>query len=165
MEFGERGRELGAASLKAIATDETLSVSVRANAARALSKARPDLRNELLRLLWRLSTTENPLARISVLTAVGQGDAAAGAFALRDMASDRTLKPGVRLRAAAALTGLRRDYRETAAAVAREVAHDKRVRHHIRVKAARALARWSKLCRAEAQALLVEFGAKQQAPA
>lgn len=163
--FGKRGRELGVASLQAITADEALPVIVRAGAARVLGTARPDLRGEVLRLLRGLRTAEKPLARVKVLEAIGQFDASEGALALRDMALDRTLNQGVRLRAADAMTELRRDYRERAAVVAREVAHDETVPRHVRIKAARALARWSELCRAEAQSLLVELGAKWRGPA
>ncbi|MFB9907755.1 hypothetical protein [Allokutzneria oryzae] len=153
--FGVRGREIGVSSLQAIAADDTLPVIGRVDAARALGDARPDLRGEVLRFLRPLSTTGKPLARIQVLEAIGQFDATGGARALREMAWDRTLGPGVRLRAASSMSKLCRDYREAAAGVAREVAHDKAAPRHIRVKAARALARWTELCRAEAQDLLV----------
>ncbi|MEU4766474.1 NACHT domain-containing protein [Actinosynnema sp. NPDC023794] len=158
LRFGERGRELAAACLWEIATDEGLPVLPRVDAARRLGVARPDLRAQVVHLLRRLRTAENPLVRIQVFEAIGVFDPAEGAIALRDMARDRTLRPGARLRAATAAAGLRRDHREAAAIVARDVAHDPAVPRHVRVKAARALARWSELCRPEARALLVELG-------
>ncbi|MCE6998152.1 NACHT domain-containing protein [Saccharothrix sp. S26] len=158
MQFGERGRELGAGCLWEIATDEGLPVIPRVDAARRLGVTRPDLRAQVVSLLRQFRTTENPLARIQVLKSIGRFESAEGAIALRDMARDRTLRPGARLRAAAAAAELRRDFREAAAVVARELAHDVAVPRHIRVKAARALARWSEVCRAEARALLVELG-------
>lgn len=155
MSFGERGRELGAASLHAIMTGESLPVIARVDAARALGTARPDTRLEIQRWLRKFRTTEKPLARIQVFEAIGRFDANEGALALRDMAADHALLPSIRLRAADAMTELRRDYWETAALVARNVMRDQRVPHHVRTKAARALASWSDLCRAEAQSMLV----------
>ncbi|NUS62552.1 MAG: NACHT domain-containing protein [Saccharothrix sp.] len=158
MRFGDRGREVGAACLWAIAVDEALPILPRVDAARKLGSARPDLRVQVVPLLRGFHTTENPLARIQVFEAIGQFESTEGAIGLRDMARDRTHGPGVRLRAASAAAGLRRDHREAAAVVAREVAHDPAVPRHVRVKAARALARWSELCRPEARALLLELG-------
>ncbi|MFD0204846.1 MULTISPECIES: NACHT domain-containing protein [Saccharothrix] len=156
--LGERGREAGSSCLWAIATDESLPLLPRVDAARRLGLARPDLRTQVVPLLRRLRSADNPLVRIQVFEAIGLFDSVEGAVALRDVARDRTLRPGARLRAAAAAAQLRRDHREAAAIVAREIAHDPAVPHHIRVKAARALARWSELCRPEARALLVELG-------
>ncbi|MEV1119535.1 NACHT domain-containing protein [Actinosynnema sp. NPDC049800] len=158
LRFGERGRELGAVCLWEIATDDALPTLPRVDAARVLGKARPDLRAQVVPLLRQLRSAENPLVRIQVFEAIGVFDPAEGAIALRDMARDRALRPGARLRAAAASAELRRDHRESAAVVAREIAHDPAVPRHLRVKAARALARWSELCRPEARALLVELG-------
>lgn len=160
MNFGERGRQLGIASLQVIIADEALPVNVRVDAARKLGKACPDLRGEMLRLFRNFQTAEKPLARLQVLDAIGQFDAHEGALALCEMAQDSTCSPGVRLRAATSMIELHRDYLEKAAAVARDVAHDDSVSCHVRVKAARALARWSDLCRAEGQSLLVELGVK-----
>lgn len=157
MKFGERGRELGAAALRAIMTEESLPVIVRVDAAVALGTARPDFRQEILRFLRGLRDTKKPLARVQVLQAIGEFDAAEGALALRDVAVDNGTGPGVRLRAAVAMTKLHRNHKETAAAIAREVAHDKMVPWHIRVKAACAVANWSDLCRTEAQSLLVSL--------
>ncbi|PSL57189.1 NACHT domain-containing protein [Saccharothrix carnea] len=156
--LGERGREVGTSCLRAIATDEALPFLPRVDAARELGAARPDLRTEVMSLLRRLRSADNLLVRVRVLDAIGRFDSAEGAIALRDTARDRTLRPGARLRAAAAAAELRRDHREAAAIVAREIAHNPAVPRHIRVKAARALARWSELCRSEARALLVELG-------
>ncbi|KOX16645.1 hypothetical protein ADK67_40065 [Saccharothrix sp. NRRL B-16348] len=158
LELGERGREAGTAHLRAIVTDEALPTIPRVDAARALARARPDLRTRVMAVLRQLRSAENPLVRIQVFDAIGLFDSTEGAIALRDMARDRTLRPGARLRAAAAAADLRRDHREAAAIVAREVAHDPAVPRHVRVKAARALAKWSELCRPEARALLVELG-------
>lgn len=156
-QLGERGRELGVAALRVIRDDESLPVIARVNAAGALGDVRPDLRVDVLRLLRSLRTTPAPLARIQVFEAIGRFDPTEGALGLQDMASDPALTVRVRLRAADAMQDLHRDYREKAAIVAREVANDKTAPIHIRAKAARALARWSDLCRGEAQALLVEL--------
>jgi hypothetical protein len=75
------------------------------------------------------------------------------------MAHDRALDAGVRLRAAQAMANLRRDRRESAAVVAREIMWDDAVPQHIRINAAGELARWSDLCRSEAQAVLVDLNA------
>jgi hypothetical protein len=131
-----------------------LSVTVRANAARALGLARPDLRGEVVQVLRGLKDAEPPLHRKLVLEAIGLFNATEGVLELRDLAEDRAQGPVVRIRCAEAMAELRRDYREAAAAVAREVAHDSAVPWHVRVRAARDLARWSDLCRGEAQELL-----------
>jgi cellulose synthase operon protein C len=155
--FGERGRELGVASLRSITADATMPTSVRAEAAGVLGTARPDLRGEIAYLLRELDRTVEPRVRVLILRAVGLFEPAESAAALADMTIDRTLDPGVRLRAAVAMTQACRDHRERAAIVAREIANDRAVAAHIRTKAARALARWSDICRAEAQELLIEL--------
>jgi len=152
--LGARGRELAAHALQAIVDDVLLPVTARANAARVLGRARPDLRVEVVQVLCGLKDAEPPLHRKLVLEAIGLFNATEGVLELRDLVEDRALGPVVRIRCAGAMAELRRDYRETAAAVAREVAHDSAVPRHVRVRAARDLARWSDLCRGEAQELL-----------
>ncbi|GGS43229.1 NACHT domain-containing protein [Actinokineospora fastidiosa] len=156
MRFGERGREWGAAALRALIDDEDVPMGTRVKAARSLARHRPDLRGGLVRWLRRIRT-DNPLLRVQVLACVALFEPYEGAIALQDMARDAALPPGVRLRAATAMVDAHRDYREQAAVVARDVARDSAVPRHIRVKAARALARWSAVGRDEARALLVEL--------
>jgi hypothetical protein len=156
--FGERGRELAATALLALAGDESVPVIARVDAATTLGNIRPDLRVEIMRLLRGLQDREEPRQRLQVLQAIGGFDPTEGTVLLTEMTAS-ALPPGVRLRAADAMAGMRRDYRERAAITARDIAHDTQVSHHIRVKAARNLARWSDLCRAEAQALLTELAA------
>ena len=110
------------------------------------------------RSLRGLQHDANPRVRIQVLKKIGRFDSMEGALSLSRMAADHTLSPGIRLRAATAMSELRRDYRDRAAVVARAAAFDERTPHHIRVKAARKLAGWSEPCRTEAQTLLVELG-------
>jgi hypothetical protein len=153
-DFGARGRELAAHALRAIVDDTSLPVPSRANAARVLGLARPDLRVEVVQVLRGLKNAGPPLHRKLVLEAIGLFNATEGVLGLRDLAENRALGPVVRIRCAEAMAELRRDYREAAAAVAREVAHDSAVPVHVRVRAARDLARWSDLCRGEAQELL-----------
>lgn len=156
-DFGERGRELGVAALQAMVVDVTMPVLVRVEAADAIGYARPDQRVTVLRMLRGLQHDENPRVRIQALKTIGRFNSAEGALALRHLAADHTLSPAVRLRAATAMSELRRDYRDRAAVVAREVAFDVATPRHIRVKAARQLARWSESCRGEAQGLLVDL--------
>ncbi|UVS77449.1 NACHT domain-containing protein [Actinokineospora sp. UTMC 2448] len=156
MRFGERGREWGAAALRALIDDEDVPMGTRVKAARSLARHRPDLRGGLVRWLRRIRT-DNPLLRVQVLACVALFEPYEGAIALHDLARDAALPPGVRLRAATAMLDAHRDYREQAAVVARDVARDSAVPRHIRVKAARALARWSAVGRGEARALLVEL--------
>ena len=157
-DFGDRGRELGVAALQAMVGDEALPVLVRVAAADAISYVRPDQRVAVLRILRGLQHDENPRVRIDVLKTIGRFDSVEGALTLSHMAADHTLSPAVRLRAATAMSELRRDHRDRAAVAAREVAFDMKTPRHIRVKAARQLARWSEPCRSEALALLVELG-------
>ncbi|MGW4116432.1 NACHT domain-containing protein [Actinosynnema sp. NPDC004786] len=157
-DFGGPGRDAGATCLWEIATDEAMPALVRVHAAGALGLKRPDLRTEVVEQLRRLADAEKPLVRFQVLDAVGAFDPVEGAIRLLGLARDRTPGPGVRLRAASAAAQHRRDRREAAAVVAREIAHDPEAPRHVRVKAARALARWSDLCRPEAQGLLRDLG-------
>jgi uncharacterized protein (UPF0147 family) len=155
--FGARGRQLGIPILWELATDDTLPVIARIHAARALGAIRPDMRAEIIQLLRRLPTAGNEVAWMKVFDAIGQFDPAEGALGLKALASDRTLTPGIRLRAAKTMVELYREYKESAAITAREIAFDHAVPLHIRTKAARALARYSEICRSEAQMLLNEF--------
>ncbi|WNV88353.1 NACHT domain-containing protein [Umezawaea sp. Da 62-37] len=155
--FGARGREWGVVALRGITQDDTLPVIVRADAARALGRIRPDLRSEVLELLRGLLAIEKPLQRKQVLESIGLFAPAEGAFGLLEMANDKALGAVVRVRCAEEVVDLRRDYREAAAVVVREVAHDEGVPRQVRARAARDLARWSDLCRAEAQELLAGF--------
>lgn len=156
-DFGERGRLLGVAWLQAICADDSMPVTARMHAAHRIAAVRPDLRHEMLRFLHSLPDTERPRVRVLVLHAIGQLGSDTGCLGLCDMARDTGLGPGVRLRAATAMSALRRDFREIAAMVAREIARDGAVSRHIRVKAARAWARWSELSRAEAREVFVEL--------
>lgn len=156
--FGDRGREMGAAALRALSLDETLPVPVRIDATRALGVARPDLRAEIVRLLHRLSAaTENPRARLRACRAIGRFDPTEAALTLSEMAEDSTLAAGIRLRAAVAMAGLHREYRDRSAVTAKDIAYDDGVPWHIRLKAARWLARWSEPCRTEALELLEKW--------
>lgn len=156
-DFGERGRLLGVASLDIIRADESMPVMARMHAAQRIAVVRPDLRHKMLRFLHRLLDVERPRVRVLVLHTIGQLGSDTGCLGLRDMARDIGVGPGVRLRAATAMSALRRDFREIAAMVAREMAKDETVSHHIRLKAARVWARWSELSRVEAQELFVEL--------
>lgn len=155
--FGTRGRELAVERLRAMMTDETLSVLTRVNVARALGDIRADLHSDVLRFLRRLEV--NNIARIHLLKAFGRHEPQAAAWALRAMAEDPTQTPVARLRCAKAMSKLHRDYREPAALLCRELAHDTAVPCHIRADAARGLALLSSLCRQEARDLLADIRA------
>ena len=155
--FGEHGRGLGCAHLRALAFADGGTNLARSHAAEALGRLRPDLRGDCSRLLRQLAATPNPLHRCLILYALGTFQPAEAARTLRAMADDRTLRPVVRLRCAEALAELRCDERDGASAVARELAHDTGVARHVRMTAARDLARWSALCRTEARELLIEL--------
>jgi uncharacterized protein (UPF0147 family) len=157
--FGNNGRRLGIPALQTIFADDALPVTIRAVAARALGEARPDMRREVVRSLHPLHNTEQQAAQVKVFEAIGQFDPAEGARALQTLARDHSLNPGTRLRAAETMVKLHRDYKESAAVAAREIAHEETLPPHIRVKAARALARYSDLCRTEAQTLLIQLNA------
>lgn len=153
--FGESGRKRAVPELQAMSTDASMPVIIRMDALRVLAQHRPDLRAEVLQSLRNLcNVAKKPLALLQIFELIGLYDAAEGAQQLHDMAQNRTLPSGVRLRAAAAMVELRSDYRERAAIVAREVMHDATVAWHIKLKAAKALARWSEMCRDEALAVL-----------
>ena len=155
--FGTRGRELAVERLRAMMTDETLPVLMRANSAQVLGDIRPDCRNEVLTFLRRLET--DGMAAIQVLKAIGKHEPEEAAFDLRVMAEDPARTPVVRLRCAKAMSALHRDFREAAALVCRELAHDETVPCHLRAGAAQVLARLSALCRQEARDLLTEIHA------
>ncbi|MGW5053417.1 hypothetical protein [Actinokineospora sp. NPDC004072] len=155
MVLGERGREWGADALRTLLDDDTIPLLTRAQAARSLAWHRPDLRGELVRALRKLPAPPTG-AGVQVLTCLADFEPYEGAAALADLAGNRALRPGVRLRAAAEMARVHRGYREQAAITAREIAHDSAAPQHIRTKAARALARWSALCRDEARSLLAE---------
>ncbi|MFC7613453.1 hypothetical protein ACFQV2_07385 [Actinokineospora soli] len=160
LEFGSGGRELAVPALLAMVEDAALPSRARASAAREVADARPDLRGRMVRFLQSLRADPDPSVRLHVLRKVGPYEPRQAAIALRELASDRAVRPGLRLRAALAAHELRRDFREAAAVVARDIARDEAVAVHIRVKAARALAQRSDLCRAEAQELFVELMAR-----
>lgn len=161
LKYGPRGRDLAVPVLLTLLADENTPTLARANAARTLTTARPDLRGDVLRQLRRLRTVKNPLVRIQVIDAIGQIEPSEAVRYLAAMIQERDVRQGARLRAATAMMGLRRDYREKAAVVAREVAHDETAPWHVRVKAARSLARWSELCRAEARDVLRGLAARR----
>jgi cellulose synthase operon protein C len=133
-------------------------------AARTLADTSPSRIPEAVATLRGLAETANPLHRCAVLLALGPLDPATALPRLRAMAQDHTLPPVARLRCATALASLRRDERDTAAAVARDLLHDGRVPHHVRRHAARSLARWSPLCRQEARNVLRRSGVPQEDP-
>ncbi len=134
--------------------DRTLPVLARRDAARALGPHRPDLRGEILTVLRRFRTAENPHARVQIFQAIGFFEPAEGTAGLLSLARDGGLSPVARLRGAYAAAGMHRDHREPAAVVAREIVHDRCAPRHIRVDAAWLLATVSELCRAEARQLL-----------
>jgi HEAT repeat protein len=96
-------------ALADIMTDEQLPVIARAEAARALAQLRPTRFNTARHQLRGLAKVENPLHRIQVLLILGYLDTIEAVPRLRHMASDRTLRPMIRLRCAEALSKLRRD--------------------------------------------------------
>ena len=151
-QFGARGRESGVAVLRNIMGDEGLPVMARVEAASVVGKIRPDLRAEVVRFLRQLSADE-PLQQIKLCQAIGVFESEEGARALCAMTNGGA--PLTRIRAAEAMLGLRRDYRERAAITARNVLRDTEAPWHVRRRAAGDLARWSDLCREEARAALV----------
>jgi uncharacterized protein (UPF0147 family) len=154
---GERGRRLGIAVLRAMMDDTREPLRIRVDAARTLAEQRPDLRTPVLSFLRGHANTSQPRTRLHVVHVIAQFDSGEGMPGLERMAHDSALTAGVRLRAAQAMTTLRRDRRESAAVVAREIMWDDTAPRHIRISAAGELARWSELCRSEAQAVLVEL--------
>lgn len=149
--FGERGRERGVAVLHLIMDDEELPVTARAEAAAVVGGIRPDLRAEVVRFLRSL-TTHDELRRIRLHQLLGVFEPEDGARALQAMTEAGP--PLVRIRAAEAMLGLRRDYREPAAVTARDVMQDDGAPWHVRRRAAQDLARWSDLGLEEARAWL-----------
>ena len=87
-----------------LSADDTLPVTARAQAARALATIQPGSLGEALALLHGLASTDNPLHRRQVLLAMGSLDTTEAVPPLRAMAHDSTLGPVVRLRCAEALT-------------------------------------------------------------
>ncbi len=156
--LGTGGRQRAAARLRALSTDHTLPVTARAQAARRLAGTSPKRIPEAVAILRALAETPNPLHRHAVLLALGSLDPANALPQLRTIAHDQTQPPVARLRCATAIASLRRDERDTAAAVARELLHNDRVPHHVRRHAALSLARWSLLCRQEARTFLRQSG-------
>ncbi len=59
--------------------------------------------------------------RLRVLQAIGRFDPLEGALTLSAMAADNTLAAGVRRRAAVAMDGMRRDFRDRAAVTAGDI--------------------------------------------
>jgi hypothetical protein len=153
-ECGSRGHALGTEALRMFMADESLPVIARLDAARALGRKRPDLRDEVLAVLRSLRDTPNPVARMQVMEAIGLFEPAEGACGILDLARDRRVNSHARLWSAEDAAEKHRDYREAAALVAREIAHDEHTPRHIRVRAARLLATLSELCRSEARQLL-----------
>ncbi|WP_158102613.1 NACHT domain-containing protein [Lentzea kentuckyensis] len=151
-QFGARGRESGVAVLRNIMGDEGLPVMARVEAASVVGKIRPDLRAEVVRFLRQLSA-DGPLQQIKLCQAIGVFEPEEGARALCAMTNGGA--PLTRIRAAEAMFGLRRDYRERAAITARNVLRDIKAPWHVRRRAACDLARWSDLCLEEARAALV----------
>ncbi|USX55913.1 NACHT domain-containing NTPase [Lentzea sp. HUAS12] len=149
--FGEMGRERGVAVLHLVMGDEELPVTARAEAATVVGKIRPDLRAEVVRFLRSLRTHDE-LRRIRLHQLLGVFEPEDGARALQAMTGAGP--PLVRIRAAEAMLGLRRDYRERAAVTARDVMQDDGAPWHVRRRAARDLARWSDLALEEARAWL-----------
>lgn len=150
--FGAKGRERGVAVLRHIMGDEGLPVTARVEAASVVGKIRPDLRAEVVRFL-RGVRANKPLQQIKLYQAIGVFEPEEGARALWAMTNGGA--PTTRIRAAEAMLGLRRDYRERAAVTARNVMRDTEVPWHVRRRAAGDLARWSDLCLEEARATLV----------
>lgn len=150
--FGAKGRESGVAVLRDIMGDAGLPVMARIEAASVVGKIRPDLRAQVVRFL-RGVRADKPLQRIKLYQAIGMFEPEEGARALWAMAESRA-EPVVKIRAAEAMLGLRRDYRERAAITARNVLRDVKAPQHVRRRAAGDLARWSDLCLEEARAVL-----------
>jgi hypothetical protein len=151
---GSRGRALGTEALRMFMADESLPPIVRRDAARELGQKRPDLRDEALAALRSLRNTQNHVARMQVMEAIGLFEPAEGARGILELARDPRVNSHARLRSANAAAEKHRDHREAAALVAREIAHDEHTPRHIRVQAARLLAALSELCRPEARQLL-----------
>ncbi|WP_460396382.1 NACHT domain-containing protein [Actinophytocola sediminis] len=152
-QLGRAGRDRAAIVLRSMTLDTTLPTTSRAQAARVLSDTMPSARRDMLKML-RGMAAETPLHRRQVLLAAGAVDTSAATTELIATADKDGISALARLRCAEALIHLRSDHRETAAKVARSVAHDTSVATHIRRHAACDLARWSDLCRAEAQELI-----------
>ncbi len=157
--LGSVGRAHAIDVLADIMADDRLPATARAHAAQALAQLQPTRHDAARHQLRNLATVEDPLRRVRVLLALGSLDTIEAVPRLRRMADNHALGPVVRLRCAEALVELRRDQRETAAALVRELAHDACVPWHVRTRAAQDLARWSALCREEARDLLYRLHA------
>ncbi|XVS66788.1 NACHT domain-containing protein [Actinosynnema sp. CA-299493] len=154
--LGKAGGELAVTALWSIMQDVTASASTRAAVAWTLVPLVPAERSAVLKTLRDLAATDNPLYRRQALRALGEADPTAAALDLGLMMCDEP-SPVVRVRCAEAFVELRHDWREQAAKAVRAVAHDNSAPVHVRRRAARNLARWSDLCRSEAQELLIAF--------
>ncbi|MFD7659988.1 NACHT domain-containing protein, partial [Actinosynnema sp. NPDC059797] len=137
--------------LLAMATDTTLPVTTRANAAEALNETAPARRALVVKTLRALLPTAKPLERVKILATLGTVTPSTAALELLRTARDARSAPVVRVRCAEAAADLGREFRESASVAVRAVARDESVPRHVRRRAARDLARWSELCREEAR--------------